>query len=90
MIYKVLIGSLSRYEPPQQKLTLQLLTILQIPGGNQTKEDGCTRQYNLDQSVFGQMGFGIGSKGDCDRLPQDLRDACRWRFDWYKDAAYPA
>lgn len=61
-----------------------------IPGGNQTREDGCTRQYNLDQSVFGQMGTGIGSKGDCDRLPQDIRDACRWRFDWYKDAAFPA
>lgn len=63
---------------------------LAIPGGNQTKEDGCSRQYGMDQNVFGQMGSGLGSKGDCDKLPQELRDACKWRFDWYKDASFPA
>ncbi|KAH7116901.1 endoglucanase [Dendryphion nanum] len=62
---------------------------LAIPGGNQTADDGCNKQYSLDQTVFGQRGSGVGSKSDCDKLPQDLRDSCKWRFDWFKDAAYP-
>ncbi|KAF2748969.1 glycoside hydrolase family 45 protein [Sporormia fimetaria CBS 119925] len=62
---------------------------LAVPGGNTTSQDACSRQYNVDQSVFGATGSGVGSLDECDRLPEQLRDACRWRFDWFQDAQYP-
>ena len=61
----------------------------QIPGGNTTKVDGCATQYGVSQSVFGQDHKGIVTKDDCENLPESLRDACEWRFDWLKDASYP-
>jgi hypothetical protein len=63
---------------------------LAIPGGNTTEHDGCARQYGVDQKVFGENHSGVGSSEDCDRLPEALRDSCKWRFDWFQDAQYPS
>jgi hypothetical protein len=63
---------------------------MKIPGGNVTSSDfGCGRQYGVSQSVFGQIGQGIGSKDDCENLPEPMRKGCEWRFDWFKDSQYP-
>jgi hypothetical protein len=66
-----------------------MLIHLQIPGGNTTSHDACAKQYGVDQTVFGETTAGVGSVEDCDNLPEKLRDACKWRFDWFQDAQYP-
>jgi hypothetical protein len=39
--------------------------------------------------VFGSTNAGISNSDDCDKLPEDLKAGCQWRFDWFKDASYP-
>ncbi|PVH93183.1 glycoside hydrolase family 45 protein [Periconia macrospinosa] len=63
---------------------------LAIPGGNTTSHDACAKQYGVDQKVFGQENSGIRSENDCDNLPDNLKEACKWRFEWYKDQQYPS
>ena len=63
--------------------------MFQVPGGNTTSADGCTTQYGVSQSVFGQDGTGVASKDDCQNLPESMRTACEWRFDWLQDASFP-
>lgn len=66
-----------------------LLNVLQVPGGNTTSNDGCARQFGVDQTVFGDNKKGVGKKEDCKNLPEQLRRGCEWRFDWLKDASFP-
>lgn len=61
----------------------------QIPGGNTTIYDGCTKQYGVDQKVFGENHVGVTSSKACDNLPEGLREPCKWRFEWFQDAQYP-
>ncbi|KAF2272933.1 endoglucanase 1 precursor [Westerdykella ornata] len=63
---------------------------LAIPGGNTTRFDGCTKQYNVNQTVFGNPNSGVGSLDACNNLPEKLQAGCRWRFDWFQDAQYPS
>ncbi|KZM18945.1 uncharacterized protein EKO05_0006668 [Ascochyta rabiei] len=63
---------------------------LAVPGGNTTSVDGCTMQYGVSQSVFGQDGLGVATIEDCQNLPEPLRPACKWRFDWLQDALFPS
>lgn len=65
------------------------LTLLQIPGGNITSQNACAQQFGVEQSVFGQEAKGVGSVEDCDKMPDALKEACKWRFDWFKDASFP-
>ena len=65
------------------------LSLLQIPGGNTTSTNACAQQYGVDQSVFGDNMAGVGSRGDCENLPENLRAGCQWRFDWFRDASFP-
>ena len=60
-----------------------------MPGGNTTQFDGCTKQYGVEQSVFGQAEQGVSSVNDCQNLPEHLRAGCEWRFDWFQDASFP-
>ncbi|KAF2639235.1 endoglucanase [Massarina eburnea CBS 473.64] len=62
---------------------------LAIPGGNTTSHDACAKEYGVDQSVFGTDNSGVNKKEDCDKLPSNLKSACQWRFDWFKDASFP-
>src|SRR5690242_3156735 len=66
-----------------------LLIRYKVPGGNTTSNDGCAAQFGVSQSVFGEGGQGVTSKDDCQNLPESLRPACEWRFDWLQDASYP-
>ncbi|KAF1851884.1 glycoside hydrolase family 45 protein [Cucurbitaria berberidis CBS 394.84] len=63
---------------------------LAIPGGNTTSTNACAQQFGVSQSVFGNDMSGVSSKDDCQNLPEPLRDGCKWRFDWFKDASYPS
>ncbi|PGG95231.1 hypothetical protein AJ79_10172 [Helicocarpus griseus UAMH5409] len=62
---------------------------LAIPGGNTSYAGACARQYDVPNEVFGVDNRGIGSREGCDRLPESLRDGCRWRFDWFEDEPTP-
>ncbi|KAH6618693.1 endoglucanase 1 precursor [Boeremia exigua] len=63
---------------------------LAVPGGNTTSNDGCATQYGVSQSVFGQDREGVATNDDCQNLPESLRSACQWRFDWLQDASFPS
>ncbi|KAI4948988.1 hypothetical protein J4E91_005450 [Alternaria rosae] len=63
---------------------------LAIPGGNTTSTNACAQQYGVDQSVFGELMMGVSSTEDCQKLPENLRAGCEWRFDWFKDASFPS
>ncbi|KAL6705517.1 hypothetical protein ACN47E_006634 [Coniothyrium glycines] len=63
---------------------------LAIPGGNTTSSNACAKQYGVNQAVFGENLSGVSSIEDCNNLPENLKAGCRWRFDWYKDAAFPS
>lgn len=39
--------------------------------------------------MFGTNNQGVSKKEDCENLPDALKDGCNWRFDWFKDAAFP-
>ncbi|KAF2830038.1 endoglucanase 1 precursor [Ophiobolus disseminans] len=60
-----------------------------MPGGNTTSQNACAQQYGVGQSVFGSNNMGVRKKEDCQNLPGPLRDGCNWRFDWFKDTAFP-
>ncbi|XP_055354488.1 uncharacterized protein LOC129600111 isoform X2 [Paramacrobiotus metropolitanus] len=63
---------------------------LQIPGGGFGIFDGCTRQWGLAESVWGNRYGGVWSRDQCNALPQPIRDGCYWRFDWFKGADNPS
>jgi len=62
---------------------------LAVPGGNTTSHDACANQFGVDQSVFGRTNAGVSSKDDCEKLPEQLKPGCRWRYEWFLDASYP-
>lgn len=63
---------------------------LAIPGGNITSQNACAQQFSVDQSVFGQENMGVASVDDCDKMPDALKESCKWRFGWFKDASFPS
>jgi len=61
---------------------------LQIPGAGQGAfTTGCAKQYpgfkSGDFDCDNNYG-GCHTDAGCDRLPADLRDGCKWRYDWYR------
>lgn len=61
---------------------------LQIPGAGQGAfSDGCAAQFaghsGGDFDCDNRYG-GCDSKEGCARLPQELRGACEWRYDWLR------
>ncbi|KAK2765142.1 hypothetical protein FQN54_008841 [Arachnomyces sp. PD_36] len=62
---------------------------LAVPGGNTSYANACSKQYGVEESVFGVENKGVESRKDCDALPEALREGCYWRFDWFKNADRP-
>lgn len=62
---------------------------LQVPGGNTSYANACAKQFDVPGSVFGEKNEGVSSRDDCDNLPKNLREGCRWQFDWFKNADRP-
>jgi hypothetical protein len=51
---------------------------LAIPGGGQGIFSGCTAQFGkFPGAHFGEVSINVGQ---CNQLPQVLRQGCRWRF----------
>jgi len=63
---------------------------LQIPGGGVGIFNGCSTQFNTDTDGWGERYGGVGKRSDCDLLPEDIRTACYWRFDWFLGSDNPA
>jgi len=60
---------------------------LQIPGAGQGAfTSGCAAQFaghsSGDFDCNNRYG-GCDSKDGCAKLPAELRDACKWRYDWF-------
>jgi len=61
-----------------------------IPGGGLGIFDGCTRQFSVAESIFGQRYGGVSAANQCSKLPALMRAGCNWRFTWFKNADNPA
>ena len=62
---------------------------LQLPGGGVGLFDGCTSQWGLPTSVWGQTYGGVSSRSDCSSLPAAIQPGCYFRFDWFMGADNP-
>lgn len=47
--------------------------------------DTCDAQYGLPMGAFNHTNFGVSYKEECSNVPEPLRPACQWRFDWYNN-----
>lgn len=60
---------------------------IMIPGAGQgIFTTGCSAQfagYATEDFDCGNPYGGCSAREGCDRLPEPLKDACRWRYDWY-------
>ncbi|OWA52637.1 Endoglucanase-5 [Hypsibius exemplaris] len=62
---------------------------IQMPGSGVGMFDGCTSQWGLPLSVWGQQYGGVASRQDCFGLPQAIQAGCLFRFDWFMGADNP-
>jgi hypothetical protein len=62
---------------------------LQIPGGGVGIFNGCTPQWNAPPDGWGQRYGGVGSRDECNQLPEQIRNGCFFRFDWFQGADNP-
>lgn len=57
-----------------------------IPGGGVGLFDGCTPQYG---GIPGEDYGGVGSREECNGMPEPLKAGCFWRFDWFANSDNP-
>ena len=62
---------------------------LQIPGGGVGIFNACSRQWGAPGEGWGQRYGGVNSRDRCYGLPEQIRDGCLFRFDWFKGADNP-
>lgn len=62
---------------------------LQIPGGGVGIYNACSRQWGAPGDGWGQRYGGVGSRGECYPLPDEIRGGCLFRFGWFKGADNP-
>ena len=63
---------------------------IQMPGGGLGLFDGCSPQFGVDASKWGERYGGLTSEAGCDNLPKVLQPGCHWRFGWFENADNPA
>ena len=64
---------------------------LSIPGGGVSIYNGCSAQWRASQDGWGQRyGGAVGSRDQCNWLPEEIRAGCFLHFDWFKGADNPA
>ena len=61
-----------------------------MPGGGVGIFNGCKPQWGAPDQGWGQQYGGVGSRDECNQLPQQLQAGCQWRFDWFMGADNPA
>lgn len=57
-----------------------------MPGGGVGLFNGCASQWG---GIPGAQYGGVGSRGECDGMPDHLKAGCYWRFDWFLNADNP-
>ncbi|OXA57317.1 endoglucanase-5 [Folsomia candida] len=62
---------------------------LQIPGGGVGIFNGCQSQWNAPANGWGDRYGGVSSIEGCNDLPAAIREGCKWRFVWFKNADNP-
>jgi hypothetical protein len=62
---------------------------LQIPGGGVGLFNGCSAQWRAPGDGWGKRYGGVSSLAECDQLPAEIRDGCKFRFGWFKNADNP-
>jgi len=62
---------------------------IQMPGGGVGYYNGCQAQWGTGPDGWGERYGGVKSISDCNQLPSELQDACKWRFNWFKNADNP-
>jgi hypothetical protein len=63
---------------------------LQIPGGGVGLFNGCKPQWGAPDQGWGAQYGGVSSLAECDQLPAQIRDGCKWRFGWFQNADNPS
>ncbi len=62
---------------------------LQIPGGGVGIFNGCSSQWGATTDGWGQRYGGVSNINDCNKLPGQLQNGCRFRFQWFQGADNP-
>jgi len=62
---------------------------IQMPGGGVGIFNGCQKQYGAPDNGWGERYGGVGSRDQCNALPEAIRGGCHWRFDWFRGADNP-
>lgn len=62
---------------------------IQIPGGGVGLFNGCKPQWGAPDQGWGRQYGGVSNEQDCSQLPRQIRDGCKWRFRWFKNADNP-
>jgi len=62
---------------------------LQIPGGGVGIFNGCQPQWNAPDNGWGERYGGVRSRDECYALPEQIRNGCFFRFDWFRGADNP-
>ncbi len=59
---------------------------LQIPGGGIEYYNECGSQWNASHDGWDPRYDGVGTREECYALPTEVRNACLFRFDWFRGA----
>lgn len=62
---------------------------LQIPGGGVGLFNGCKPQWGAPDNGWGNQYGGVSNIEECNQLPVELQEGCRWRFTWFMGADNP-
>ncbi len=60
-----------------------------IPGGGVGLFNGCSSQWGAPADGWGNRYGGVSSEAECNQLPGELQEGCRWRFQWFENADNP-
>jgi oxalate decarboxylase/phosphoglucose isomerase-like protein (cupin superfamily) len=63
---------------------------IQIPGGGVGIFNGCSSQWGAPSNGWGDRYGGVRSINECNQLPGQLQNGCRFRFEWFQGADNPA
>ncbi|XP_056639401.1 endoglucanase-like [Diorhabda sublineata] len=63
---------------------------LQIPGCGVGLYNSCTSQWDAPEDGWGDRYGGVHSEEECNQLPTQLQEGCKFRFTWMEGVPNPA
>ncbi|XP_021945337.1 endoglucanase-5 [Folsomia candida] len=60
-----------------------------MPGGGVGLFNGCQPQWGAPDAGWGDRYGGVRTIEECEQLPSQIREGCRWRFNWFRNADNP-